>query len=274
MRFQLKYMDILAVFLPGPPADHRQGSPEHRQRRPRRSSKATGQDHYQLRRRTQTTGPKPTVIATAATIAAMIPRQTVVSPAIPVEHQEAQYASAQECNTDLEVSEYDFANLKRSEGRETVSGVVEWSLPNSAVRVPADKKTFSQNLRRFAQGIYNRLKEEPNERVIAEGGYNLVAVLSKTKAPRLECATNGQRNGEKNHPNEFHAEGGAIYTYEKEKELGSLEDVGLTFPSGAEILVYGRRTLYDKEPRVVPPCEPSNPIPGEIVRSPSCGEVL
>jgi hypothetical protein len=71
--------------------------------------------------------------------------------------------------------------LKRSEGRETVSGVVEWSLPNSAVRVPADKKTFSQNLRSFAEGIYNRLKEEPNGRVIAEGGYNLVAVLSVPK---------------------------------------------------------------------------------------------
>jgi hypothetical protein len=88
---------------------------------------------------------------------------------------------------------------------------------------PADKKTFRQNLREFAEGIYNRLRDELRGEVIYGKGYNLVAALFmpnkgiflstiprksgaeamaadwKTKAPRLSYATGGHRNSEEDH---------------------------------------------------------------------------
>ncbi|KAL3429252.1 hypothetical protein BDV09DRAFT_200793 [Aspergillus tetrazonus] len=273
MRFQLKYVG----YLPRPPpADHHQSSPEHRQRRPRRSSKATGQD--------------PT-------------------------NSDGALNSGPKTNSDSSNSNNDNGHDTKTnsyipgKSGETTGSTIsswgnrlwcfEWKLSNDAIRAPADKKTFRQNLRKFAEGIYKRLKDEPRGEVIYVKGYNLVAALFvpdngiflstiprrsgaeamaadwKTKAPRLAYATGGRRNGEEDHPNRFHAEDGAIYTYETEAENGKgLDDVGLKFPSGTEILVYGKRNSYDTEPGVMPPCSPSNPTPGETVRNPSCVEVL
>ncbi|KAL4815478.1 hypothetical protein BDW67DRAFT_185753 [Aspergillus spinulosporus] len=300
MRFQLKYMAILAVFLglllqttaravPNVDKDARAVVPKPPGKTTTNSDGA------------QNNGPKASNNNSNSNNSNNSGHDTKTNSYIPSKSGESAGSTVckhAECNTDLEVPEYDFTKLKRSDDKETVSGVVEWDLPVSAVRAPADKKTFRQNLRKFAEGIYKTLMDEPKGKVIDKKGYNLVAVLFvpkegiflstiprksgakameadwKTKAPRLEYATDGRRNGDEKHPNKFHAEDGAIYTYEKESGSRSLDDIGLKFPTGTEILVYGKRDHHDKDPKVVPPCSPDNPLPGEIVRNPSCIEVL
>ncbi|KAL5001736.1 hypothetical protein BDV10DRAFT_182301 [Aspergillus recurvatus] len=201
--------------------------------------------------------------------------------------------------TDLEAPNYDVSTMDRATDGKTASGFVDWAPPRSAIADKADRKIFRQNLRKLALNVYDKLWKEPNGKVITgSGGYNLVAALYvpnkgvflstiprengakamvanwKAKAPKLHYATDGRRNGDSDSENRFHAEDGVIYEYEKRTGSKSLEEESPLFPSGTEMLVFGKRDRNDLTAGVVPPCEGKNPMPGQVVRSPSCEEVL